>query len=70
MSDENPTAAELLQAVNAAILELLQDGVKTSTINGRSYTRNEIPELRALRAELVRECRSTSSIIRLGDVSA
>jgi len=64
------TAAELLTAVNTAILELIQGKTKAITAHdGRSFTFNDLPELRTMRTELQKEVRSGSSTVRLGDIS-
>jgi len=64
------TAAELLDAVNTAILELVQGKAKSITAHdGRSFTYNDLPELRQMRQDLLREVRSTGAMIRPGDVS-
>ena len=69
MSSEDPTAAELLTAVNAAILALLTRRVKSYSIAGTSYTYHDVGELRTLRAELRKETRTAGSTIRVADVS-
>ncbi|HUW18258.1 MAG TPA: hypothetical protein VMW16_03065 [Sedimentisphaerales bacterium] len=69
MSAENPTAAELLTAVNAAILDLVTGNVKSISINDRSFTYQNLNELRDMRKQLQMEVREPSSTIRLGDVS-
>jgi hypothetical protein len=64
------TAAEMLTAVNTAILELIQGKAKAITAHdGRSFTYNDLTELRAMRTELQKEVRSGSSMVRLGDIS-
>ena len=69
MSVEEPTAAELLVAVNAAILALITGKVKSYNIEGTGFTYNQLDELRDMRKQLQAECRPTSSTIRLGNVS-
>jgi len=63
------TAAELLTAVNTAILNLLTGAYQSQTIAGRSYTRHDLGQLREMRKELQKETRAAGSRIRLGDVS-
>lgn len=48
------TAQQLLDAVNDAILELIQGGQRT-TVNGRTFEHAQLEELRTMRAELERE---------------
>lgn len=69
MSTENPTAAELLTAVNAAILDLVSGNVQSVSINNRSWTYQDLSKLRDMRKQLQMEVREPSSTIRLGDVS-
>jgi hypothetical protein len=69
MSESDPTAAELLTAVNAAILNLIANKFKSQTIGGRSYTRFELDELREMRKQLQMEVREPGSVVRLGDIS-
>lgn len=69
MSAENPTATELLIAVNVAILDLIAGNVKSISINDRSFTYQNLDELRDMRKQLQREVHDPSSTIRLGDVS-
>jgi len=69
MSASDPTVAELLIAVNAAIYALVTGKAKVITINGRTYQYNNLDELRAMRAELKKEARITSGSIRLADIS-
>jgi len=69
MSIDDPTAAELLTAVNAAILELITDRTKQFTVAGRVYSYNDLNDLRAMRTELQKETRSESGSVRLGDFS-
>jgi len=69
MSVEEPTAAELLVAVNAAILALITGKVKSYNIEGTGFTYNDLQELKDMRKQLQAECRPTGSTIRLGDVS-
>ena len=64
------TAAELLTAIDTAILEVIENGFSSLTAqNGQNYTTNDLDKLRAMRKELQIEVRSTGSTIRLGDVS-
>lgn len=46
------TAAELLTAIDTAILRILTDGQEVVTIGGRRYTEANLDELRQLRAEV------------------
>lgn len=48
------TSQQLLDAVNAAILDLIQGGQEV-TINGRRYRRAELEQLREMRKELESE---------------
>jgi hypothetical protein len=45
-----PTAAEILAAIDTAILDILQNGQEV-TLNGRRYTKANILELQKLRSE-------------------
>ncbi len=68
----DPTAAELLIAVNAAIYALVSSKFKTTTVNDRTYTRQDLPALREMRTELraeVNAAANNSQKIRLGDFS-
>lgn len=72
MSTADPTAAELLTAVNAAILALVSAKFKSTTVNDRTYTRQDLPALREMRAELQTEVNATTTAEadnRLGDIS-
>jgi len=69
MSAEDPTTAELLRAVNAAIYSLVTDGASQVSINGRAYTANDLGQLMQLKKELTKLNRSASSMVRLGDIS-
>jgi len=69
MSVSDPTAAELLTAVNAAILALVTNKIKAYTINGVSYQYHQLPELKEMRKQLQLECRTAGNTIRLADVS-
>lgn len=69
MSITDPTSAELLTAVNAAILSLLSGKTKSYSIGDRTYVYRDISDLRELRKSLVAECRATGGTIRLGDIS-
>ena len=69
MSAEDPTVAEMLTAVNAAIYALIIKKVASYTINGRSYVYRDLDELRLMRSELLKENRSASSMMRLADIS-
>lgn len=46
------TPAELLTAIDTAILRILTDGQEVVTIGGRRYTEANLDELRQLRAEI------------------
>jgi hypothetical protein len=46
------TAAELLTAVNTAILQLLQDNAMEVEVNGQRYRSQDLDKLRLLRKEL------------------
>ena len=70
MSASEPTSAELLVLVNAALYQLLSKTVKSYTIGDRSYTYRDIRELQDLRQNLQQEVRTHTSSIRLGDISA
>ena len=64
------TAQELLDAVNTAILDLITGKVSSTSVNGRSYTKLDLGELRQMRGELQKETRSSSSgAIRVADIS-
>jgi len=69
MSVLDPTATELLTAVNAAILNLITDKFKSQSIGTRSYTRFDLDELREMRKQLQMEVREPGSVVRLGDIS-
>ena len=69
MSESDPTVAELLTAVNAAIYDLLTKKYAVTTVNGRTYTRQDLGKLRELRKELKIEARTRTGSIRLGDIS-
>jgi len=70
MSTEDPTAAELLTAVNAAILDIVAKKFSSTTVNGQTYTRQDLGQLREMRKELKKEVRSGSnSSVRLADIS-
>lgn len=47
-----PTAAELLAAVNVAILQLLQDNAMEVEVNGQRYRSQDLDKLRLMRKEL------------------
>ncbi len=69
---DNPTDAELLIAVNAAIYDLVINKFKSTTVNQRSYQRNELQDLKDLKAvleERVNAAANTGGSIRLGDIS-
>ena len=68
----DPTAAELLVAVNAAIYALVSSRFKSTTVNDRTYTRQDLPALREMREELQTEVNATANNagkVRLGDFS-
>lgn len=69
MSAENPTVAEMLTAVNAAIYGLLQGKASSYSINGRSYTFHDLDKLRAFRSELQKESESGTGTVMLADIS-
>ena len=70
MSAEDPTLAELLTAVNAAIYNLLTNKISSYDLNGISYTYHNLDDLKKLRAELKKEAAAGSgSSIRLADIS-
>ncbi len=70
MSVEDPTLAELLTAVNAAILNLLTSKISSYSLNGIAYNYHNIDELKKLRGELRQEVAGQSgSTIRLADIS-
>ncbi len=69
MSASDPTAAELLTAVNAAIYELVTGKVKQKQIGERSYTYYDLPALRQLREDLRVEAQTTTGTVRVADVS-
>ncbi|UCE67560.1 MAG: hypothetical protein JSU85_05985 [Candidatus Zixiibacteriota bacterium] len=69
MSEADPTAAELLTAVNAAILALVSGTVLSQTIGNRTYTKNDLDSLRQMRTELRRETTSRSGSMRVADVT-
>ena len=68
MSEADPTAAELLTAVNVAISTLLTRRVKSYRVAGVEYTYSDLSELRAMRRDLQQECRTTGNQIRLADM--
>ena len=63
------TAAEILTAVNDAILALIQDKVSSISFNGRTYVYQDLDKLRAMRKELRKETRTVSNEIRVADIS-
>lgn len=68
----DPTAAELLTAVNAAIYALVISGFKSTTVNNSTYTRQDLGELRQMRTELQEQVNASSNNagkVRLGDFS-
>ena len=68
MPDTSETAAELLEAVNAAILEVLTRGQEVM-IDGKRYTRANLADLRSLRDEIEQEAtREERGGIRLRQV--
>ena len=69
MSTADPTAAEILTALNVAILALVTKKYSSMTIDGRTYTYIDIDKLRAWRKELRAETRTTSNTVRVADVS-
>ena len=69
MSVEDPTASELLTAVNAAILALVTNKAKSISVGERTFVYNDLNELRQMRKQLRTECGSTSGTIRLADIS-
>jgi len=73
MTAENPTPAELLQQVNAAIYSLLTRKIHSYTLHGVAYTYETLGELRQLRKDLLTEVQDTTGSTRrrvlLADVS-
>lgn len=69
MSASDPTVAELLTAVNAAIYDLVTKKYKQTTVNNKVYTRQDLQALRQMRNDLKMEARSRTSSIRLVDIS-
>ena len=69
MSAENPTVAELLTAVNAAIYALVTRKVSSYTVDGVTYNYHDLKALRELRKELREQSRTSSGSIRLADIS-
>ena len=70
MSAEDPTLAELLTAVDVAILNLLTNKISSYSLNGISYDYHNLDDLRRLRDELKKETAAGSaSSIRLADIS-
>lgn len=69
MSISDPTGAELLTTVNAAILALSTHKVARYTIGQTSYEYQNLPALRMLRKDLRAEVKTGSSRVRLADVS-
>lgn len=55
MSESDPTIAELLTAVNAAILSLVSRRVQKYRVGEIEYTYNDLDQLRQMRAELQKE---------------
>ena len=66
MSAENPTASELLVAVNAAIYAIVS-GKQSYQVGEASFTFADLGKLREMRKELMRSARTGS--VRLGDIS-
>lgn len=65
MSAADPTVAEMLIAVNTAIYAIVVKKFSSYSIAGRSYTYNDLGQLREMRAELSKESRTGNSMIRL-----
>ena len=69
---DNPTDAELLTAVNAAIYDLVIKKFKSTTVNQRTYQRNELRDLYEFKAVIetrVNAAAANSGSVRLGDIS-
>ncbi len=69
MSEDDPTASELLTEINVAISDLITGKFQSQAIAGRSYTKLQLPELREMRQQLRMEVRPTGGRVRLGDIS-
>ena len=66
----DPTDAEMLTAVNAAIYALVISKFKSTTVNDRTYTRQDLGSLREMKKALedvVNISANTAGAIRLGD---
>lgn len=57
---QDVTPANLLKAVNVAIAKVTLGG-QSYTINGRTFTRANLPELKKMRDDLSREVAESSS---------
>lgn len=69
---DNPTDAELLIAVNAAIYDLVIKKFKSTTVNQRTYQRNELRDLQELKTVLeqrVNAAAAAGGSVRLADIS-
>jgi hypothetical protein len=55
------TAAELLTSINAAILQLVQDGASMVEVRGQRYTALDLDQLRLMRRELKIEAAEEAS---------
>ena len=72
MSVTDPTAAEMLTACNVAIMGLISKQFKTTKVNDREYTLQDIAALRELRDNLKVEVNAATNNpggVRLGDFS-
>jgi len=66
MSEAEPTIAEMLTAVNVAIMTIAVKG-QSYTIGDVRYDRANLSALKELKKELLQQVRAGSGSIRLGD---
>jgi hypothetical protein len=57
--EDPPTAQEMLDAVNKAILKGVVSGISSYQVKGRSFTYKTLDELRTIRKELQKEIQQT-----------
>ena len=64
------TTAEILDAIDTAILSLVAGEISSVDVNGYSFTYNDLGELRRIRATLTAEVNNSGgSAIRVADIS-
>ena len=69
MTAEDPTVAEMLTKVNAAIYAILTRAIESYTVHGITYTYSNLDQLRLMRNELKKEVNGTTRRrIMLADV--